>query len=232
MPGQLELGKGKDLDGSNAMGPCLVTADEIDSYRLTMVACVNGEEWGRGGSSEMPGRSRTASPMWGTAKLRTGHARQRLRSWQMRFLKSGAAGLGSWPTIEAGFLEREMCPAHARHKLTGLSRDDAMRTRDRGRASSPKRSFHDQVCRRRTKYGLLYYVTDPSRTWKTYSAPNYFLFSGINRLRKVGVDVRFHFGIAELKLGLNQYRPVIVEMRAIVRRCFRRVDLPIKLGTC
>ena len=36
------------------MGPCLVTADEIeDPYNLTMVARVNGEEWGRGNSSSM-----------------------------------------------------------------------------------------------------------------------------------------------------------------------------------
>ena len=36
------------------MGPCLVTADEIpDPYDLAMVVRVNGEEWGRGHSSEM-----------------------------------------------------------------------------------------------------------------------------------------------------------------------------------
>ena len=54
MPGQLGPGKGKDFDGSNAMGPCLVTADELtDPYGLAMVVRVNGEEWGRGHSSEM-----------------------------------------------------------------------------------------------------------------------------------------------------------------------------------
>jgi 2-keto-4-pentenoate hydratase/2-oxohepta-3-ene-1,7-dioic acid hydratase in catechol pathway len=53
MAGQLGPGKGKDFDGGNAMGPCLVTADEIDPYNLTMIARVNGEEWGRGNSSEM-----------------------------------------------------------------------------------------------------------------------------------------------------------------------------------
>ena len=53
MPGQLGPGKGKDFDGSNAMGPCLITADEIDPYNLTMIARVNGEEWGRGNSSDM-----------------------------------------------------------------------------------------------------------------------------------------------------------------------------------
>ena len=36
------------------MGPCLVTADEIpDPYNLTMIARVNGEEWGRGNSNSM-----------------------------------------------------------------------------------------------------------------------------------------------------------------------------------
>jgi 2-keto-4-pentenoate hydratase/2-oxohepta-3-ene-1,7-dioic acid hydratase in catechol pathway len=54
MPGQLGPGKGKDFDGGNSMGPCLVTADELkDPYTLTMTCRVNGEEWGRGSSSEM-----------------------------------------------------------------------------------------------------------------------------------------------------------------------------------
>lgn len=54
MPGQLGPGKGKDFDGGNPMGPCLVTADEIpDPYALEMKVRVNGEEWGRGNSSEM-----------------------------------------------------------------------------------------------------------------------------------------------------------------------------------
>lgn len=46
--------KGKDFDTGNAMGPWLVTPDEIpDPYALTMVARVNGEEWSRGNSKEM-----------------------------------------------------------------------------------------------------------------------------------------------------------------------------------
>ena len=53
MMGQLGPGKGKDFDRSNAMGPCLVTADELDPYNLEMKVRVNGEEWGRGHSSEM-----------------------------------------------------------------------------------------------------------------------------------------------------------------------------------
>jgi 2-keto-4-pentenoate hydratase/2-oxohepta-3-ene-1,7-dioic acid hydratase in catechol pathway len=54
MIGQLGPSKGKDFDTGNAMGPCLVTADEIPNpYDLTMIARVNGEEWGRGNSGTM-----------------------------------------------------------------------------------------------------------------------------------------------------------------------------------
>lgn len=46
--------KGKDFDTGNALGPWLVTADEVpDPQALTMIARVNGEEWSRGSSAEM-----------------------------------------------------------------------------------------------------------------------------------------------------------------------------------
>jgi|TARA_Y100000294_G_scaffold161684_1_gene166283 2-keto-4-pentenoate hydratase/2-oxohepta-3-ene-1,7-dioic acid hydratase in catechol pathway len=53
MPGGLGPAKGKDFDSGNVIGPCIVTADEIDPYNLTMIARVNGEEWSRGSSSTM-----------------------------------------------------------------------------------------------------------------------------------------------------------------------------------
>lgn len=54
MAGMLGPAKGKDFDTANVMGPCLVTADELeDPYNLTMIARVNGEEWGRGNSRDM-----------------------------------------------------------------------------------------------------------------------------------------------------------------------------------
>lgn len=54
MSGMLGPAKSKDFDTANVMGPCLVTADELDDpYNLTMVARVNGEEWGRGSTSTM-----------------------------------------------------------------------------------------------------------------------------------------------------------------------------------
>jgi 2-keto-4-pentenoate hydratase/2-oxohepta-3-ene-1,7-dioic acid hydratase in catechol pathway len=54
MPSGFGPAKSKDFDTGNVLGPCLVTTDEIpDPYSLTMVARVNGEEQGRGNSSEM-----------------------------------------------------------------------------------------------------------------------------------------------------------------------------------
>jgi 2-keto-4-pentenoate hydratase/2-oxohepta-3-ene-1,7-dioic acid hydratase in catechol pathway len=54
MPGGLGPAKGKDFDGANAFGPCIVTADEIpDPYDLPMIVRVNGEERSRGSSSTM-----------------------------------------------------------------------------------------------------------------------------------------------------------------------------------
>ncbi|OQR36665.1 isomerase [Pseudomonas sp. Bc-h] len=54
MPGMLGPAKSKDFDTANIMGPCLVTADELDDpYDLNMVARVNGEEWGRGNTRDM-----------------------------------------------------------------------------------------------------------------------------------------------------------------------------------
>jgi 2-keto-4-pentenoate hydratase/2-oxohepta-3-ene-1,7-dioic acid hydratase in catechol pathway len=54
MPGGLGPAKGKDFDGANAFGPCIVTADEIpDPYALPMVVRVNGGERSRGSSADM-----------------------------------------------------------------------------------------------------------------------------------------------------------------------------------
>jgi 2-keto-4-pentenoate hydratase/2-oxohepta-3-ene-1,7-dioic acid hydratase in catechol pathway len=52
--GRLGPAKGKDFDTGNAMGPCLVTPEEIgDPYDLRMLARVNGEEWSRGTTADM-----------------------------------------------------------------------------------------------------------------------------------------------------------------------------------
>ena len=46
-------GKAKDWDGANVLGPCLVTADEVDGTDLELVLRVNGEERTRARSSQM-----------------------------------------------------------------------------------------------------------------------------------------------------------------------------------
>lgn len=54
MRGRLGPAKGKDFDTGNAIGPWLVTPDELpDPYSLTMTARVNGAEWSRGSTGDM-----------------------------------------------------------------------------------------------------------------------------------------------------------------------------------
>jgi 2-keto-4-pentenoate hydratase/2-oxohepta-3-ene-1,7-dioic acid hydratase in catechol pathway len=54
MAGQLGPAKGKDFDTGNAMGPWIVTTDEIgDPHNLAMDARINGERWGGGNSGQM-----------------------------------------------------------------------------------------------------------------------------------------------------------------------------------
>jgi 2-keto-4-pentenoate hydratase/2-oxohepta-3-ene-1,7-dioic acid hydratase in catechol pathway len=97
MGGQLGPGKGKDFDGGNVLGPCVVTADEIgDPYRLKMEVRVNGERWGGGNTSEMhwkfedciahASRSETLHPgeFFGSGTVGDGCGLE-----MMRFLKPG-----------------------------------------------------------------------------------------------------------------------------------------------
>jgi 2-keto-4-pentenoate hydratase/2-oxohepta-3-ene-1,7-dioic acid hydratase in catechol pathway len=46
-------GKAKDWDGSNVLGPCLVTADEFDAADARMRVRVNGELWGEDTTANM-----------------------------------------------------------------------------------------------------------------------------------------------------------------------------------
>jgi 2-keto-4-pentenoate hydratase/2-oxohepta-3-ene-1,7-dioic acid hydratase in catechol pathway len=47
------VGKSKDFDQGNVLGPCIVTADAIDPANIEMILRVNGEEWSRGNTSGM-----------------------------------------------------------------------------------------------------------------------------------------------------------------------------------
>ena len=53
LPVGMGPGKAKDWDGSNVLGPCLVTADELDAGDLGMSVRVNGETWGQDTSASM-----------------------------------------------------------------------------------------------------------------------------------------------------------------------------------
>lgn len=54
MSAPLGPAKGKDFDTGNAIGPWIVTPDELpDPYNLTLIARVNGEEWARNNSRVM-----------------------------------------------------------------------------------------------------------------------------------------------------------------------------------
>ena len=53
LPVGMGPGKAKDWDGSNVLGPCLVSADELDASDLAMRVRVNGELWGEDTSASM-----------------------------------------------------------------------------------------------------------------------------------------------------------------------------------
>ena len=53
MPVGLGPGKAKDWDGSNVIGPGIVTADELDGQNLRMILRVNGEVWTEESSGNM-----------------------------------------------------------------------------------------------------------------------------------------------------------------------------------
>ena len=53
LPVGMGPGKAKDWDGSNVLGPCIVTIDELDPLAIEMEVRVNDELWGRDTSANM-----------------------------------------------------------------------------------------------------------------------------------------------------------------------------------
>src|SRR3712207_4465197 len=53
LPVGMGPGKAKDWDGANVLGPCIVTADELDASAVRMTVRVNGETWGEASSADM-----------------------------------------------------------------------------------------------------------------------------------------------------------------------------------
>lgn len=86
MEGPFGPAKGKDFDTGNAMGPWIVTADEIaDPYDLAVTVRVNGEQWSRGSTRDMRHRfERMIEHVSADETLHVGE-----------FLGSGTVGSGS-----------------------------------------------------------------------------------------------------------------------------------------
>ena len=90
MPGGLGPSKSKDFDTGNVIGPCIVTADEIDPYNLTMIVRINGEERSRGSSSTIH---------WTFEDL-ISHITRSETLYPGEFIASGTVGSGSGLELE------------------------------------------------------------------------------------------------------------------------------------
>jgi len=77
--------KAKDWDGSNVLGPCIVTPDEIDASDLRLSVRINGEPWG----------SDTTAHMHHTFAAMIAYASQDLTLRPGEVLGSGTAATGS-----------------------------------------------------------------------------------------------------------------------------------------
>ena len=77
--------KAKDWDGSNVLGPCIVTPDEIDPSDLRLTVRINGEVWG----------SDTTAHMHHSFATMIAYASQDLTLWPGEVLGSGTAATGS-----------------------------------------------------------------------------------------------------------------------------------------
>ncbi|GLZ53517.1 fumarylacetoacetate hydrolase family protein [Actinomycetospora sp. NBRC 106378] len=53
LPVGMGPGKAKDWDGSNVLGPCLVTPDELDPTDVHLSVRINGEQWGSDTTANM-----------------------------------------------------------------------------------------------------------------------------------------------------------------------------------
>jgi 2-keto-4-pentenoate hydratase/2-oxohepta-3-ene-1,7-dioic acid hydratase in catechol pathway len=79
------LGPSKGKDFASALGPWIVTCDELDLNNLELVARVNGEEWSRGSSGTMT---------WKTEEL-IAYASMGETIWPGELLGSGTVGTGA-----------------------------------------------------------------------------------------------------------------------------------------
>lgn len=79
------FGPSKGKDFATALGPWIVTCDELDITHLDMVARINGEEWSRGSSADLT---------WKIEEL-IAYASKGETIWPGELLGSGTVGTGS-----------------------------------------------------------------------------------------------------------------------------------------
>ncbi len=113
------FGPAKGKDFATALGPWIVTPDELDLGELTMLGRVNGEEWSRGSSATMT---------WSIAEL-IAYASWGETLWPGELLGSGTVGTGAGAEhgkqLQPGEGEhREVCYTQSPHRLAGGSRLD------------------------------------------------------------------------------------------------------------
>ena len=85
LPVGMGPGKAKDWDGSNVLGPCIVTPDEVDASDVRLTVRVNGEVWG----------SDTTAHMHHSFAAMIAYASQDLTLRPGEVLGSGTAATGS-----------------------------------------------------------------------------------------------------------------------------------------
>jgi 2-keto-4-pentenoate hydratase/2-oxohepta-3-ene-1,7-dioic acid hydratase in catechol pathway len=95
--------KAKDWDGSNVLGPCIVTVDELDVSDLVLTVRVNGEVWG----------SDTTAHMHHTFADMIAYASQDLRLHPGDVIGSGTATTGSGLELDRWLQPGDVIELHA-----------------------------------------------------------------------------------------------------------------------
>jgi 2-keto-4-pentenoate hydratase/2-oxohepta-3-ene-1,7-dioic acid hydratase in catechol pathway len=103
LPVGMGPGKAKDWDGANVLGPCIVTADELDVTDLRLTVRVNGEVWG----------SDTTAHMHHTFADMIAYASQDCRLHPGEVFGSGTAATGSGLELGRGLRPGDVVELHA-----------------------------------------------------------------------------------------------------------------------
>jgi 2-keto-4-pentenoate hydratase/2-oxohepta-3-ene-1,7-dioic acid hydratase in catechol pathway len=103
LPVGMGPGKAKDWDGANVLGPCIVTADELDVTDLRLTVRVNGKAWG----------SDTTAHMHHTFADMIAYASQACRLHPGEVIGSGTAATGSGLELDRWLRPGDVVELHA-----------------------------------------------------------------------------------------------------------------------